>query len=70
MSFTVWVKSVAQATDNAAGDLVKDMRQDLRLPLFETVQHMRRYLKAHNACEGAIGAADTVWRRFKAWDKR
>jgi hypothetical protein len=62
----------ARVTNDPEGDLIADMRDDLRrhgaMPrLFPNIEALRAYLYSRNACPGALDAAPGVWRRYRQW---
>jgi hypothetical protein len=67
--FIDWAISKAKRTDDAAGDLIEDLRRDQRvngkLKDFTSRQKFVSYLQDHGACDGAIDAANKVWARFE-----
>jgi hypothetical protein len=61
-------------TDDAVGDLIKDMRDDFKDPHasdwngpkhFTSMRAMRSFLLSRHACEGALDAVPAAWRRYK-----
>lgn len=53
------------------GDLARDMRDDELFPEVEnTRKDIKAYLIAHNACDGAISAFETMWRSYSAFLRR
>jgi hypothetical protein len=61
----------ARATDDPVGDLIRDMREDPRLPRDVTsLNALRRYLRFRSACPEAIKAARVVMRRYRNWQDR
>ncbi len=67
--------SRARATDDPEGDLIGDMRAELRrgvdLPaLFPNKAAMFDYLRSRGACREALGAVPGVWRRYRNWVDR
>ena len=72
-SFRQWLHD-ARITNDAAGDLIKDLRSDLRtdpdeFPRPRTVSGLTRYLAQQGCCDGAIAAAPVVWGRYRQWTK-
>ena len=67
-----WLKH-ARTTDDPAGDLIADMRHEVRrdpasIPrLFGNVGEMRGYLRQQGACREALDAVPVVWRRYSSW---
>lgn len=64
--------SRARITDDPEGDLIADMRAELRrgadIPgLFPNVAAMRAYLRSRGACPEALAAVPGVWRRYRKW---
>ena len=58
----------ARVTNTITGDLVDDMKHTSTLPeTFDSLPQLRSYLRFHNACDEALGAAPAVWRRFERW---
>jgi len=52
-------------TDDPAGDLIDDMRQDRDLPTtFASLEAMQDYLRSRRACPEAIAASEGLWRRY------
>lgn len=47
-----------------------DMRADDERPDFCSLGHMRRHLKRHGACWGAMQAAPPAWHRYRRWCER
>jgi hypothetical protein len=67
--------SRARATDDPEGDLIADMRSELRrgvdVPaLFPNMASMRHYLRDRGACPEALAAVPGVWRRYRSWVDR
>jgi len=66
--FRDWVMR-AKITDDPAGDLIGDIRRDTRLwcrPLdIHSAAELRAHLRFRSACDGALKAAGTVWRRYE-----
>jgi hypothetical protein len=57
----------ARVTDDAAGDLIADMRRDRQLPrVFDSLADMRHYLEAR----AAVPALWRRWRRWRRWRDR
>lgn len=53
------------------GDLARDMRDDELFPEVEnTHRDIKAYLIAHNACDGAIRAFETMWCSYSAFLRR
>jgi hypothetical protein len=66
LSFLAWL-ATATATDDPAGDLISDLRDDGRKPVnFPSCAALRRYLISRHACREALAAAPAAWRRFEA----
>jgi hypothetical protein len=69
--FAQWA---AKRTDNPAGDLVADLRDDSysrqsrgeSLPYFTSAQGVREYIESHGACDGAVQAVPKVWKRYES----
>jgi YozE SAM-like fold len=60
-----------RATDDPAGDLIRDMRDDPRLPRdVASMEALRGYLQSRGACPEAVKAARTVMRRYRNWQDR
>lgn len=63
----------ARKTDDPAGDLIEDMRNDYHgdpaiFPsLFPNIDAMRAFLIRRHACIEALAAVKIVWRRYKSW---
>ena len=62
----------ARLTDDPEGDLIADMRGELRrgveLPaLFANKAELHSYLISRSACQGALNAVPGVWRRYRQW---
>ena len=70
--FATYIRKHA-GTPDAAGDFIKDAREDLRLPdptraTFPTSggwDEVKEYLTDRNACDGAIKAARVLYERFE-----
>ena len=70
-SFQRWLRAT-RITNDAAGDLIKDLRRDLRdnpkeFPSPHTVLGLARYLAQWDPCPGALVAASVVWGRYRRW---
>lgn len=53
------------------GDLARDIRDDGLFPeLKNTHKEIKSYLIAHNACDGAIKAFETMWKNYKSYLRR
>jgi hypothetical protein len=72
-TFTAWVLH-AKITDDPEGDLIKDMRWDLREhpdtfpPMFPDMDSLQGYLRwKRNACQAALDTVPGVWRRYQRW---
>ena len=66
-SFYEWCISNYDDLDNAAGDLITDMRGDRDYP--KTVSNKRviiNYLQRRRACKEALDTFNQVWRHYKA----
>ena len=68
ISFRQWLHK-AQVTDDAAGDLIADLRSNLRdepeeFPHFRTKHGLKRHLLNRDACDNAVQTIPTVWRRY------
>ncbi len=64
--------ALARATDDPEGDLIADMRAELRrgadLPaVFSNKAEMLNYLRSRGACREALAAVPGVWRRYRNW---
>jgi hypothetical protein len=62
----------ARATDNPEGDLIADMRRELRagvdMPeVFHSQRELQSYLRGKGACAEALAAVPGVWRRYRSW---
>ena len=68
-NFSAWLAVAARATRDPAGDLVGDMRTDASLPEFCDLEHVIKFLRRRDACDGALAAAPGVWRRYQRWRK-
>jgi hypothetical protein len=67
VSFRAWLRR-AQITDDAAGDLIGDMRRDADLPGVKSLTELQRYLAGRSdGNELVLDAADKVWRRYVEW---
>jgi hypothetical protein len=71
LSMRRWL-AVRRVTDDAAGDLIADLKRDMRsnpdeFPRLLTIRTMRAHLLSRDACIGALEAAPTVWRRYQQW---
>ncbi|HEY5125751.1 MAG TPA: hypothetical protein VIJ35_00360 [Bradyrhizobium sp.] len=67
--------SRAHVTDDPEGDLIADMRSELRrgsdMPaLFPNMASMREYLRRQGACPEALAAVPGVWQRYRNWVDR
>jgi hypothetical protein len=67
--------SCARVTDNPEGDLIADMRAELRrgadMPgSFRNIVEMRGYLRSRGACREVLAAVPGVWRRYRNWVDR
>lgn len=70
----VWLTR-AHVTDDPEGDLIADMRAELRrgaeVPaLFPNMVSMQDYLRSRGACPEALAAVPGVWRRYRRWVDR
>jgi hypothetical protein len=65
-SFRAWAKK-AKITNDAVGDFIADARRDESFPKqVKTVAGLKRYLRARDACDNAIEAAEKVWSGYMA----
>lgn len=68
LTFEHFIKS-ARKTDDAAGDLIGDMRRDYLetelMPYFTTADSVRLHLLPRSACDGAMAAVDAVFARYQ-----
>lgn len=68
--------AAARITDDRAGDLIGDLRLDLRdrpdeFPrLFGNIRGMRAHLARRMASPEALAAVPAVWRRYRSWLNR
>lgn len=70
----VWLTR-ARITDDPEGDLIEDMRSDMRLGvpiprLFANAEEMHCYLVSRGACSEALACVPRVWRRYRQWMDR
>lgn len=57
--------------NSPTGDLARDIRDDGIFPeLKNTRKEIKAYLIAHNACDGALKAFETMWRSYSAFLRR
>jgi len=56
IQFRDWLLQNQQQLDPRCGDLAADALQDIKYPWAESYASQRRYLIAHNACDGALTA--------------
>jgi hypothetical protein len=67
--FNDWLKH-AKVTDDPAGDLIGDAKQDSRFPAsIETLDVFKTYLAVRGG-SAALPHAGEVWRRFERWRAR
>lgn len=53
------------------GDLARDIRNDSLFPkLKNTRREIKSYLTAHNACDSALKAFETMWHSYSAFLRR
>jgi hypothetical protein len=62
----------AHITDNPEGDLIADMRSELRrgadMPeIFHSQRELQAYLSGKGACPEALAAVPGVWQRYRRW---
>jgi hypothetical protein len=67
----LWLRRV-RITDDPAGDLIGDMRQQMlsgfELPrVFANIGAMRAYLRDRGASSQALDAVPEVWSRYRRW---
>lgn len=57
--------------NSPTGDLARDIRDDGIFPeLNNTRKEIKSYLTAHNACDGALRAFETMWHSYSAFLRR
>jgi hypothetical protein len=65
--FSDWIGK-ARISDDAAGDLISDLKRDPTTPaMFLSMRAMRVFVEGRGGCEGAINAVPIVWSRFSRW---
>lgn len=65
-SFLAWIKQQA-GRDDVIGDLARDVKSDVNAPKGRVSKYgWLGYLRASNACNGAIEAFRDAWKEFEA----
>jgi uncharacterized protein YozE (UPF0346 family) len=65
--FRVWLAQ-ARITDTPQGDLIADMRDDLKIPnSFADIEELRSYLRSRGTRHGTMAAVASVWRLYRRW---
>lgn len=70
LSFRHYLLRVAAPTDDAAGDFIRDARQEIRdrtFPVVRSWDQLNEHLEDCDACEGAFRSAKTVFERWQRW---
>ena len=65
-SFCAWLRQ-AKATDDAVGDLIRDVRRDRAFPRAKSLAAVKQYLATRDATPPVFDAVDAAWRRYSAW---
>jgi hypothetical protein len=64
--FNAWLKKT-EITDDAVGDFIADARRDEGLPRrLVSIARLKRYLRARDACDETVEAAEAAWGRYMA----
>lgn len=69
MSFKTYVTNRRRGP-NPQGDFVEHARRAADLPDVSSWEELRRYLLTRDACPGAIDLARSVWKSYRAVQRR
>lgn len=72
MTFKEWIAKY-EKQNKPIGDLARDIARDKEFPDTNDCEKVLGYLHENHACDGAIDAFKSAWRRyvttvFKEWD--
>jgi hypothetical protein len=69
-TFTVWLRYFAQQSSDAAGQLIANLQFDLFVYDFRKKRAFVDYVQGSDYALFDTTAANTVWRRFKNWQRK